>query len=221
MQEMGVDLADDRRCTLGVTATSAVGGVSGESRMLAALSAATLTFVKNRDAVALGRLGGRPPANGARPRRNVETRPIAAEDRSNPHAVALGRLGGRKGAARGGHQRAKALSARRRAEIAADAARVRWGGLPERLRHLFPGYHFEEITLPDQLDLVMLHVLSQGGPEDLRWLVRRVGHTAIRRWILRKRGLGLTIRQMTPWVSERTARKWQRANPLARLWEER
>jgi hypothetical protein len=40
----------------------------------------------------------------------------------NPHAAALGRLGG----ARGGHARAEALSARRRREIARNAARARW-----------------------------------------------------------------------------------------------
>ncbi len=41
----------------------------------------------------------------------------------NPHAVALGRLGGVKG----GPARAAALSARKRSQIAAKAAKVRWG----------------------------------------------------------------------------------------------
>ena len=41
----------------------------------------------------------------------------------NPHAVALGRLGGPKG----GKARAKALSAKRRTEIAREAAAKRWG----------------------------------------------------------------------------------------------
>jgi len=41
----------------------------------------------------------------------------------NPAAVALGKLGGPKG----GRARAKALSAARRREIAAKAARARWG----------------------------------------------------------------------------------------------
>lgn len=40
----------------------------------------------------------------------------------NPHAAALGRLGGLKG----GPARAAALTARRRREIARDAARARW-----------------------------------------------------------------------------------------------
>ena len=44
----------------------------------------------------------------------------------NPHAVALGRLGGLKG----GTARAEALSPRKRSQIAAKAAKVRWGKRP-------------------------------------------------------------------------------------------
>ncbi len=43
-------------------------------------------------------------------------------DRRNPHAVALGSAGGNKG----GKARAKALSAKRRKEIARIAASARW-----------------------------------------------------------------------------------------------
>jgi hypothetical protein len=46
----------------------------------------------------------------------------------NPAAVALGRMGGLKG----GKARAKALSAKRRADIAKKAASNRWG---KRKRH--------------------------------------------------------------------------------------
>jgi hypothetical protein len=49
-----------------------------------------------------------------------ESRP--PEAKKNPAAVALGRLGG----AKGGPARAKALSKKRRAEIARKAARARW-----------------------------------------------------------------------------------------------
>jgi hypothetical protein len=44
------------------------------------------------------------------------------ENGKNPAAVALGRLGGLKG----GNARAKVLSAKRRIEIAAKAAKARW-----------------------------------------------------------------------------------------------
>jgi len=42
--------------------------------------------------------------------------------KKNPAAVALGRLGGKKG----GPARAKKLSAKKRMEIASNAAKVRW-----------------------------------------------------------------------------------------------
>ena len=45
-----------------------------------------------------------------------------AERPKNPAAVALGRLGGLKG----GHARAAKLSRRKRSQIAAKAAKIRW-----------------------------------------------------------------------------------------------
>jgi hypothetical protein len=50
-----------------------------------------------------------------------------AEPEKNPAAVALGRLGGLKG----GAARAKALSAKKRKEIARNAAKKRWGKKPD------------------------------------------------------------------------------------------
>jgi len=46
----------------------------------------------------------------------------SAEPAKNPAAVALGRLGGLKG----GHARAAKLSARKRSQISARAAKARW-----------------------------------------------------------------------------------------------
>ncbi len=58
---------------------------------------------------------------------NVLAADIVAEatgdSEKNPHAVALGRMGGLKG----GPQRAKKLSKKRRSEIAKKAAQARWG----------------------------------------------------------------------------------------------
>jgi len=48
--------------------------------------------------------------------------PAPPKDGRNPHAVALGSMGGKKG----GKARAKALSARKRREIASKAAKSRW-----------------------------------------------------------------------------------------------
>jgi hypothetical protein len=50
-----------------------------------------------------------------------DTKPVDPD--KNPHAVALGRLGGLKG----GAARAATLSPKKRSQIAAKAAKVRWG----------------------------------------------------------------------------------------------
>ena len=50
-------------------------------------------------------------------------KPKPIDPTKNPHAVALGKLGGLKG----GAARAAALSPRKRSQIAAKAAKARWG----------------------------------------------------------------------------------------------
>jgi len=52
-----------------------------------------------------------------------QEQPPPVDPTKNPHAVALGRLGGLKG----GTARAAALSPRKRSQIAARAAKARWG----------------------------------------------------------------------------------------------
>ena len=52
---------------------------------------------------------------------NQDVKP--ADPNKNPNAVALGRLGGLKG----GAARAASLSPRKRSQIAAKAAKARWG----------------------------------------------------------------------------------------------
>lgn len=60
-------------------------------------------------------------STGQAPKFNPEAeKPI--DPSKNPHAVALGRLGGLKG----GIARAAALGPRKRSQIAAKAAKVRW-----------------------------------------------------------------------------------------------
>jgi len=140
----------------------------------------------------------------------------------NPHAVALGRLGGRKGGRQGGLARAARLSPTRRQEIARRAAASRWSGrLPERLRPLFWDYDIEDLHLANDLDHVLLKVLAYGRPEHIEWARRRIGDAGITRWIAARRGRGLTLAQMLPWVPRRTARRWQAADPNSVLWENR
>jgi hypothetical protein len=53
----------------------------------------------------------------------AEQKPAEPDPAKNPHAVALGRLGGLKG----GVARAAALAPKKRSQIAAKAAKARWG----------------------------------------------------------------------------------------------
>ena len=63
-------------------------------------------------------------ATGQVPKYDPSKEPAPVVDPSkNPHAVALGRLGGLKG----GSARAASLSPRKRSQIAAKAAKARWG----------------------------------------------------------------------------------------------
>jgi hypothetical protein len=93
--------------------------------------------------------------------------------------------------------------------------------VPKRFASLFPGYRLADIRLPEHDDLVMLHVLSAGGDQHRAWLRGRYGDAAIRRWIIRMRGKGLTVTQMLPRIREETARRWQSASPYALLWQNR
>jgi hypothetical protein len=61
-------------------------------------------------------------STGQAPKFNLN-QPIPIDPSKNPHAVALGRLGGLKG----GAARAEALGPRKRSQIAAKAAKARWG----------------------------------------------------------------------------------------------
>jgi hypothetical protein len=64
-------------------------------------------------------------ATGQAPKYDPLAKPAAGPSK-NPHAVALGRLGGLKG----GVARAAALGPRKRSQIAAKAAKARWGKKP-------------------------------------------------------------------------------------------
>lgn len=89
------------------------------------------------------------------------------------------------------------------------------------LRQLFWSYSFEQLELPADLDLVMLHVLTYGSGVHRVWLVERFGDDGIRSWIADRRGRGLTVAQMSPWVDATTAQQWQAEDPYALLWQNR
>jgi site-specific recombinase XerC len=93
--------------------------------------------------------------------------------------------------------------------------------LPELVRSLLRDYDFEGLRLAADLNIVMVQVLGNGSKAQVRWLVRRLGDDAIRVWITSRRGRGLSVEQMAPWVSRRTARRWQAADPTSFIWQNR
>jgi hypothetical protein len=136
----------------------------------------------------------------------------------NRNAVALGRLGGLKG----GPARARALNQSRRRAIGRSGAAARWQGtLPELLRPLFWQNRLEDISLSKHIDHVMLQVLAYGNGRQVNWLRKRLGDDGIRKWILDRKGKGLTRNQMLPWIPWGTTTRWQASDSYARMWEER
>lgn len=138
-------------------------------------------------------------------------------------AAILGRRGGLAGGRKGGLARARRLAPRRLREIAREAARVRWGGLPEKLRSLFWTHAttFESLNLNEDLDLIFYQVLAYGDLEHRMWLVERFGADAVRMWMRKRRGGGLSAARLSEWFEVRTIRRWQRDNPGAAIWENR
>jgi hypothetical protein len=136
----------------------------------------------------------------------------------NRSAVALGRLGGLKG----GPARARALSEPRRRAIGRRAAAARWQGtLPGLLRPLFWQNRLADINWLEHIDHVVLQVLCYGNSRQINWLRQRLGDDGIRKWIVARRGRGLTRKQMLRWVSWDMTTRWQAADSYARMWEER
>ena len=134
----------------------------------------------------------------------------------NPHAVALGRLGG----AKGGPARAKALSARRRREIAIQAATARalsmsaverqalarraaaarWSrqsiatadDAPRGVKHLFRRYRPSSLEWanPEHRYLIVREILVRGDDRAFEWLCRLMTPRQMRDFVRRYGGAG-------------------------------
>ena len=71
--------------------------------------------------------------------------------------------------------------------------------LPAMLRALFWDYDFDALTWEKDRDLITARVLASGGWDTVAWLRARVGDPALREWIERHRGRGLSPRQLRFW----------------------
>ncbi len=138
-------------------------------------------------------------------------------------AALLGRRGGLAGGRKGGLARARRLAPARLREIAREAARVRWGGLPDRLKPLFWTHPttFDSLNRTEDLDLILYQVLAHGDAQQRAWIVERVGADTVRAWLRKRRGGGVSAARLSEWFEDGTIRRWQRDNPGAAIWENR
>jgi hypothetical protein len=96
---------------------------------------------------------------------------------------------------------------RRRAERA---------GLPASLRRLFWDHDAAKLSWRRDRDLILARVLGQGGWREAQALRARLGDAAIREWLLRRRGRGLSPSRIRFWelilgIAHREADAWVRA----------
>src|SRR5581483_5864290 len=77
-----------------------------------------------------------------------------------------------------------------------DAVRNR---LPLWLRTLFWDYDFNRLTWQTDTDLIIGRVLAAGNWKSIRWLLARLEKPALRAWLERRRGAGLSARQLRFW----------------------
>lgn len=88
--------------------------------------------------------------------------------------------------------------------------------LPEALRPLFWDHDFPRLRWDRDGDLILARVLAEGGLHHVRILRSRLGDAAIRDWILRHRGRGLSPERIRFWelvlkLPPGTANAWVRA----------
>jgi hypothetical protein len=133
------------------------------------------------------------------------------------------KLLGRRGGIKGGAARAKALSPRRRAEIARLAVRARWDErLPEALRDLFWEFEARDLRVATGKATIFLKVLTRGRGAHKAWLVERFGRQQVRDWITRRQGRGITVAIMREWgVTADEIRRMRQANPALDMWNRR
>jgi hypothetical protein len=99
------------------------------------------------------------------------------------------------------------------------------GRLPQHLRPLFWDHDFARLTWEDDADLLIGRILAAGDWEAVHWLLGRLPKAALRDWLKRRRGAGLSGRQLRFWeivlgLPRRQVNSWL-ANPARTVWEGR
>jgi hypothetical protein len=75
----------------------------------------------------------------------------------------------------------------------------RTASLPSELKSLFWDHDFRKLRWETDRDLITARILSVGEWAHITWLRRRLSNDALREWILRRRGAGLSPKQLRFW----------------------
>jgi hypothetical protein len=97
--------------------------------------------------------------------------------------------------------------------------------LPARLRPFFWDHDFGRLRWERDVDLITGRLLADGDWEAVCWLRRRLGDAALRAWLERRQGAGLSPRQLRFWelilhLPRRTVSRWLAA-PGRQVWDRR
>jgi hypothetical protein len=97
--------------------------------------------------------------------------------------------------------------------------------LPARLRPFFWDQRIDRLRWPRDQDFITGRLLADGDWHSLRWLRRRLGDDALRAWLVRRRGAGLSPRQLRFWelilyIPARTVTRWLK-DPGRQIWDRR
>jgi hypothetical protein len=97
--------------------------------------------------------------------------------------------------------------------------------LPRRLRPLFWDHDFTRLRWGADTDLIVGRILGAGDWEAVRWLLARLPKVVLREWIDRRRGAGLSSRQLRFWelildLPRDAVDAWL-ADPARATWESR
>jgi hypothetical protein len=108
---------------------------------------------------------------------------------------------------------------------AKNARSPRQPKLPTLLWPFFWDYDFKTLTWEEDRDLIIARVLASGTWEAIAWLRSCLGDQALRVWIVRRRGRGLSPRQLRFWevildLPHRQVNAWLRAEGRE-VWDQR
>lgn len=97
--------------------------------------------------------------------------------------------------------------------------------LPRQLRAFFWDYDFACLTWAEDRELIIARLLAVGNWQAIQWLRGRLGDPALREWLERRQGAGLSPRQLRFWelvlgLPHRQVSTWLAA-PGRQVWDRR